>query len=122
MDRIVSIFDDLFDISARLKSIDDGYYIVYDKARSKYEVHNSKRGESLQLVLPFEALDARTVQYVQMTRIENIDRIAKEIDIHNERLDRQKSAAILDEAQYKTKQITEYLSSGGAEVPPYDSI
>ena len=63
----------MFGICDRLKSIDDGYFVVYDRHRSRFEVHNSRqRGSTFALAVPYASLDARVVELVRKTRVENV--------------------------------------------------
>ena len=39
----IEIKEDLFDIVNRLKEIDDGYFVLYDLKKCRYEVHNKKQ-------------------------------------------------------------------------------
>ncbi len=65
----VRITDDVYFISSRLKEIDETYYVVYDTDRRRYEVRSDgQRGDSLCFVVPYPALDARTVEYARRTR------------------------------------------------------
>ena len=74
MNNLIEITDDLFDISRRLKSVDEDYRLYYNGAKRRYEVHNRKQcGSTLAFVVPFEELDARTVEYARKTRAENIE-------------------------------------------------
>lgn len=91
------IDDDLFGIARRLKSIDDGYYIVLNYKTGKFEVHNSKCApRTLCLVLPFETLDERTVRKVNMTRAERVEELLREAERNNELLERRSKSAALD--------------------------
>lgn len=100
----VLIGDDLFGIAKRLKRIDDGYFLVYNRATKKYEVHNSKNiGNTLSLVSPFETLDIRLVHLVRKTRVERSVELIKEMDEQNERLEKSKNAEIKDNANERLK-------------------
>jgi predicted ATP-dependent serine protease len=87
MERIT---DDLFDISGRLREIAPEYQIYRNRECGRFEIwwhgHCS-------LVVPFDCLDERTVDYARKTRRENADEIAQEIDGANSRIeqDRQKN-------------------------------
>lgn len=77
---------DLFGIAARLRAIDDGYFVVYDRRKCAFEVHNSRqRGSTLALSVPYPRLDARTVTLVRKTRAENAKRLFEEMERENER-------------------------------------
>ena len=81
--------DDLFGISRRLKSIDDGYFVFLNYKTGKFEVHNKKDTPSLCLVLPYDRLDERTVRHVLYTRAERVAEIVKRMDEQNARLERE---------------------------------
>ena len=82
------IENDALDIAARLKEIDDGYFIVYNGYFKRLEVHNKKQGKNtFCLVVPCNRLNARTVELVRRTRAENADRLLAEIDFHNARVE-----------------------------------
>lgn len=72
------IENDVFGIAARLKSIDDGYFVLYDKRACAFEVHNVKqRGDTFSLRIPYPCLDARTVTLVLKTRAENAKKVVR---------------------------------------------
>ena len=78
------IEDDLFGISARLKSIDDGYFIFRNYKTGKFEVHNRKcRPNTLCLVLPYDELDERTVRRVRYTAAERVKKIVEDMERAN---------------------------------------
>lgn len=86
MQNAVVIEHDLFDVAARLKAIDDGYFVVYDKSKHRFEVHNRRqRGSTFALSVPYPCLDARTVELVRKTRAENAHRLFREMEEENER-------------------------------------
>ncbi len=67
--KLVSVTDDVYFIASRLKEIDPTYYVVYDITKRRYEVHSDEqRGSSLCFVVPYDRLDARTVDYALKTR------------------------------------------------------
>jgi hypothetical protein len=84
---LIRIQNDLYGIDSRLKEIDGGYYIMYDTAKRRYQIHNSNQaGNSYCLTLPYDELDARAVTYVKSTRREYIDNILNEMERNNEKL------------------------------------
>lgn len=63
------ITDDLYFIASRLKEIDPSYFVVYNLLKSRYEVHSKEqRGNTLCFVVPYDRLDARTIEYAKRTR------------------------------------------------------
>lgn len=94
------IDDDMFGIARRLKSIDDGYFIVRNYKSGKFEVHNAKCApHTLCLVLPFDSLDERTVRKVNMTRAERVEQLLAEAERDNMMAERRQKAAALDRIQ-----------------------
>ena len=99
MNNLIEITDDLFDISRRLKSLDEDYRLYYNGAKRRYEVHNRKQcGSTLAFVVPFEELDARTVEYARKTRAENIELLLAEMDKHNAEQEKQNTARAVEAA------------------------
>ncbi len=80
------IFGDPFDICDRLKSVDDGYFVVFNTKRNRYEVHNFKNVDTFCFVVPYDKLDSRTVDYCLKTRVQNIEALMAEIDAENARI------------------------------------
>lgn len=93
---LIHITDDLYDIAARLRSIDEGYELYYDPARARYEVHG--RG-ALQFVVPFDELDARTVEYAMQTRIARAEQLFEEVERNNAERDREQLRLAAQRAQ-----------------------
>lgn len=87
MPYLTVIANDLFDIASRLKEIDDGYFVCYNRKASRYEVHNNRqKGSTFCLAVPYDALDARTVELVRKTRVENACKLLEEMERANSAL------------------------------------
>jgi hypothetical protein len=81
----IEIKTDLFNISNRLKSIDKKYFVVFNTQKNCYEIHYRRAKNTYELTVPFGTLDARTVQFVQKTKIENSKQIYEEIEKANQK-------------------------------------
>lgn len=103
------IKNDTFNIVKRLKKIDKKYFVLYNLATKKYEIHFGKTN-TLQLVVPYNSLDKRTLNLVLKTRVENHKKILEEMERHNQKLDQEKQNKMLDEARYKAKEMLQYAS------------
>ena len=90
---LIPITNDLYDISDRLRSVNDDYRLIFDAERKRYAVYSRTRG-TLCFDVPFDELDARTVEYAQKTRVQNAREIFREVEEHNARLERQASSAM----------------------------
>lgn len=89
----IRITDDLYDVAARLREIDDRYEVWYDSIARRYEIHANG---ALQIAVPFAELDARTVSLVRKTRIERAERIIGQIDAANRLAERRAQRAIAE--------------------------
>lgn len=78
------IFYDLFNIVQRVKQINNKYRVFRNKKKKRFELYY-QNGLNLEfeLVLPYEKLDYRTIDLVLKSRVENADKIFKEIDEFN---------------------------------------
>ena len=80
----IKIATDVYNISKRIKDIDKNYYIVFNTSSNKFEVHNSGQiGGSYCLTIPYNFLDERTLNFINQTKVENIERILNEIENNN---------------------------------------
>ncbi|MEG1964389.1 MAG: hypothetical protein RR123_05930 [Clostridia bacterium] len=116
------IKNDMFDICRQIKEYDKNYLIYFNTSIFKFELHNTRKKPTLQLVLPFDRLDTRTLSYVLKTRIERMKKELMEIDEFNEKLKASKQNVILDELQYKSKQVANYMFQGGENIPSYENM
>lgn len=117
----IRIKNDLFDIVERLKAIDSDYYIVYNVDAGNFELHCERCRSTLQLVLPYSALDKRTVDYVLKTRVEKIIDEIKAIDEFNAAVEDKRIAEAIDKSAYLTKNLTDFINNGG-NVPSLEML
>ncbi len=80
------IRDDLFDIVKRIKQIDPKYFVLYNITRKKFEIHYTRSKNTYELTIPYDGLDARTVDFVLKTRIQNQKKLLEEIENSNKKL------------------------------------
>ena len=81
----IEIVHDVYYIAERLKEIDFNYFILYNTKRKKYEIHHTGQPGTYCLTVPYDELDARTIDFVNQTRVENRDRLLKELDEENKK-------------------------------------
>ena len=78
---LININTDNYFIAGRLKQIDPNYFVVFNTKSQKYEVHHKGQTDNtFCLSLPFCELDIRTLDLVNKTRIDNINKLIEEID------------------------------------------
>lgn len=100
MKDLIVIKKDVFNISKRLKAIDKKYIVVRNIKNHCFEVHYNNVGNK-QLVIPYDNLDIRTINFVLKTRVNDIAKLIKQIDKYNEDLTKQKIENALDKANSK---------------------
>lgn len=72
----MEITEDLFDISQRVKEIDEDYFVVYNEKLNRYEIHNRKQyNDTLSIIVPFNRLDKRVLDKLNETKIERKEEI-----------------------------------------------
>ena len=97
---LIEINNDIYFVKQRINEIDDGYKILYNTKRKKYDIHNVNQiGNSYSLTVPYSMLDSRTVDFVRKTRVENRKALFEEIEKNNNSLEQR--------AQKETKKIIE---------------
>lgn len=82
---------DLYSISQRIKEIEAGYFIVFNKRSETYEVHSTynEGWNTYCFSVPYDRLDCRTLQLCRETNIAmHGDDIMKQMDGHNEKLEK----------------------------------
>ena len=95
MDRLTEIKDDLFDISSRIKSIDEDYKIYFNRGTCRYELHNSSKTPTFPAGIPHTTLVNRAIDFSRQSRVGNKELILAEIDAHNARLEKQRQDGII---------------------------
>jgi hypothetical protein len=97
---------DVFGIEKRIREVDDGYRIFYNKKLNRFEIHNlnQKSNDTLALVVPFDSIDSRIVPWVRKTRAENVNSIIKKIEEDNNKLLEKQQKSQAEVAKYKSQE------------------
>ena len=108
------INEDLFGIARRLKEIDERYFLVFNELLGRYEVHSSEnKGDTLSVVCPYDRVDARLLSLVRKTRRENSAQVIREIETHNEKLEKSVERKKLEDTKDRAKELLERLKFNG---------
>ena len=91
---------DLFDIASRLKEVDERYELFFNKSLGRYEIFANG---VLQIAVPFDRLDARTVEFARKTRLENLQKLIENIDRENALLDEMKRKQTIEDCLKKAE-------------------
>lgn len=79
----IEIDDDIFDVSKRLKEIDEGYFVLFDIDRNMFEIHYRYQPNTYCLSVNCGNFDGGVLDLVRSTNIANIDKIIENIDKNN---------------------------------------
>ncbi|MDD4315927.1 MAG: hypothetical protein PHC84_02075 [Clostridia bacterium] len=103
---MIRINCDLFDIADRLREIDEGYTLMYNTRRQRFEIHRQAEGRvSYELTLPYDRLDARSVEFCRKTRKERAAALLREIDEANKALEKRQLYDTKKEAERRTEEL-----------------
>ena len=99
MNETVVINGDALDIVRRIKGIDKGYFVIYNRKLRRYEVHHKdNRQNTLAVVIPYRQLDNRAYELVKKTRRERIKELIAEIERDNLHLEKSWEKSVIDDA------------------------
>ena len=102
MKKLFEIESDCLDIIQRIKTIDKDYFVIYNLDKHKFELHNHSQGRyTYCLTFPFDQLDERAYLYTLKTRVQNSDKLFKEMEDENRKLKKQKVNQILNDFKEK---------------------
>lgn len=99
------ITHDVFNIAKRLKQIDKKYFIVFNSVNGKFEIHFKRQAGTLELILPYNSLDERTIVHVLKTKIERSSELLKEMEEQNILLQKKAEKNLLEEIGLKTEKM-----------------
>jgi hypothetical protein len=99
----------VYDIPQRLKAIDPGYFVLLNRYTGKFEIHSSNHPTlTYCMTVPFEGLDGRAIELVEKTRRQDNDQMIREMDAHNEKLEKDRDAKFSDTIGEMTKDLYNY--------------
>ena len=107
----VKIESDVFGIVDRIKEIDEEYFIVFNTVKNKYELHNSGQLDSYCLTIPYDCLDAKIIDLIHFSKVENIDDIMYEIDNNNNIIENNNKDNVKYLTNYMAKEFFEFASN-----------
>ena len=102
MKKSFEIESDCLGIVERMKSIDKDYFVLFDLDKQKFELDNHAQGKfTYCLTFPYEQLDERAYLLTLKTRVQNSDKLYKEMEEENRRLEKQKIKEVLNDFKEK---------------------
>lgn len=112
----LKIESDVFDICERIKVIDENYFVLFNLNSNKFEIHNSKYKNSYCLTIPYRQLDSRVIELLHSTDIRNYDKIIKNLDVENEKNEKQAFEKAKEMNDYKIREILKYSDSNNGDL------
>jgi len=98
-------------VPAKLKELDEGYFVLFNARTKKFEVHNSKQRQSTySFEVPFDELDYRTVRYARETAVHRGDEIVAKIEESEKRKEDESDKKYADMFEEKATDLAEALS------------
>ena len=106
----IPVTSHVLSIPARLKAIDPNWFVMLNTRTQRFEIHDAAQPEgTLCCALPFDALDARAVEYARCYHVSRLRETAREIDEYNERLAEAAQRDHLARAADRTREALTYL-------------
>lgn len=125
----IAVTGDVLNITGRLKEIDESYFVMLNKKTQRFEVHVRGQAQTLGCELPFEALDARTIEYVRQHHASRIKAILAEMEAQEAAMEQEKTKRLMElheraadgMAYVKDKRTTDEFPDEALEVLNYDA-
>jgi len=112
----VEVTSDVCDISKRVKGIDPGYFILFNKRKQRYELHHSGQPDfTFCLLIPYDTLDERLLNLIYDTRTEKLKEIVAKMEAHNEHLERKQDEYAKDYIKWVGSEVYNYVSTKAAK-------
>lgn len=105
---LIKIFEDVFDICNRIREIDQGYFVVYNTIKERYEVHHKGLQCSTFCIACDNGLNSTVISKLRKSRIENIDKIMREMEENNQKIEQENKRIIQDETSFKLKEMIDF--------------
>ena len=108
----IPVLDNVYDIPARLKSLSRSFFVMLNTRTQKFEIHSSNVPyNTFECALPFDELDARAIEYARRYSAVRLEETAREVELHNERLEKRRYNEMIDKANYKAREVFNYLKN-----------
>ena len=104
----IKIESDVFDVSKRIKEIDENYFIMFNLNNNKYELHCASQPNTYCFSYPYEDLDERFIDMIYKTNIANIDNIIEQIDNNNAKIENNVNSSVKDKSNFMLREIYKF--------------
>jgi crotonobetainyl-CoA:carnitine CoA-transferase CaiB-like acyl-CoA transferase len=108
---LIPVTGDVFGIVDQLKSIDSKYFVMFNRTKQRFEIHHSgQRFQSFCLAVPYDELDARTLEFVKETRVENYKKLKARLDKENLKLEAEKARKFKDVSDFYADEVYDWAN------------
>jgi hypothetical protein len=116
--NLVHVKTHALDIPDRIEAIDPRCFVMFNPDTQKYEIHNKNYDFTLMLTLPYMVLDIRAAIVLLNSMKKTPRQVEKEIDEHNEKIEKASEDAVKDEVKCKTGEVYKYVKAHESKEAP----
>ena len=116
----ILVKSDTYNVCNRIKKFDSSYRLVFDTVSNMYEIYSTNLHSVVELIsgvplsyvlkIPYQQLDERTIKCLYETSTNNIERIIKDIESNNQKIERESDVKLKNEslmlAENRLRQLT----------------
>lgn len=116
--KFIQVVSDPFDITNRIREIEDEHFILYNRYEKRFEVHSTAQPirQTYCFTVPFDTLDNRTLEYCRETNIAmRGDKIEQEIEERNSKISESNDRANTNLMQDIASDMADRVSHGMLE-------
>lgn len=90
----IAVTGDVYNITGRIKEIDPDYFVMFNRETQRFEIHIRGQECTLGCEIPYDELDARTLEYVRAHHSSRIAAIQREIELEERRAEAERKRAM----------------------------
>ncbi len=108
-------FDGIFDLYNRFKKIDKNYELFYNRKTNRFELYSGVMRKNLELIFG-ELNSSKCLIKTQQSRMQNIERVIKEIELYNERLQQKTIDNLRDKTMLVAEEAINYADKTSKDI------
>ncbi len=112
----IKIEDDLFDISKRLKEVDDTYFVVYDTGKRCFEVHSTMQVKNTFCFVVGSRLTYYAIAKAQKTKINRLKTLIKKVEEDNLKVEEKNNEILKNYIKDKLSAHIKYADKKSSDI------
>ena len=112
----IKIEDDLFEISKRLKEVDDTYFVVYDTVKKCFEVHSTMQDKNTFCFVVGSKLTCYAIEKAQKTKISRLKTLIKRVEEENLKLEEKNNEVLKNYIVDKMSAYIKYADKKSSDI------